>query len=551
MKNHTKIHYGLFSLIAANVACSPSRSSECLSASSSDMPLAPTSHFVQGGYIHFGDKTCTASFEVRELGADEILLKGFSARHCRFENEGDHKKISISLYFDKTAKRSAGYVRAIPVTESFAERASKALRESSALNVGNATALVADALKIPVQYDPWTPKKEIFSSSGSIICNNFQIIPKLPENSKALSHSCWSFLDLGIFELRLTKSTAGENTFRFISEQLKDKKRMLNEFLQANSDIAAYTELHRTDANAVIGLLRLQKYARLAYILNHDLCRVSSSATVDTGALCAVQKKLIEIVGQHLVEFDETGRSINIFDKIATTSKAESSENIGLPYAELVAGRRLSLTGTPINFDQLDKLAATHAETMNGVYRATNVVAIMTMRDEMKKFSGTADETQISPSLLVGTNFTAGIGNSAKQLQYGQFSLSSLSSRPEAIHVNPQRRVQYDLEQVKFGVTMHGTLRIGVEKQSEVVSFFPTDSGSMLFLKGVIPLMVLNTVNDNATSGGASILALPEAKEESGASGGGKEQAGDPKNKSNSDAQVKISKNISATGGCL
>lgn len=550
MKSGSEKHL-LMIVLLTSAACAPSRSSECLSAASSELPLAPTSKFIQGGYIHFGEKTCTASFEVTEVEPEVITLKGFSARHCRFENAGDNRKISISLYFDKTAKRSAGYVRAIPVSESFAERASTALQEVSALKVGIATELLTDALKIPVHYDPWTPKKETFVSSGSIICNNFGIIPKVPDPSNALSHSCWSFLDLGVFDLRVTKSAAGGNSFRFISEQLKEKKRMHNGFLQAYPDIALYAELHRTDSNGVIGLLRLQKYARLGYILNHDLCRVGATSTVDTRALCTVQKKLIEIVGRHLVEFDETGGAINIFDKLAATKLENASENIGLPYADLLAGRRLPLPGTAATFDQLDTLAATHADTLNGLYRSTNVVAIMTLRDELKKFSGTAAETRISPSLFVGTNFTAGNGKATEQLQYGQFSLSGLSSRPEALHLSPQKKVQYDLEQVKFGVSMHGTLRLGIEKESEVVSFFPTDSGSMLFLRGVIPLMVLNTVNDNPTSGGASILALPEVQEESAAAGGGTAQVRDPKNKANSDAQVKISKNVSATGGCL
>lgn len=541
----------LMIVLLTSAACAPSRPSECLSTASSEMPLAPTSKFIQGGYIHFGDKTCTASFEVGEIGAEEISLKGFSARHCRFENAGDNRKISISLYFDRTAKLSAGYVRAIPVSESFAERASAALKQVSALNVGSATELLTDALKIPVHYDPWTPKKEIFSSSGSIICNNFDIIPKIPDPANALSHSCWSFLDLGVFELRLKKSAVGENTFRFISDQLEEKKRMLNGFLQAYPDVASYAKLHRTDSNGVIGLFRLQKYARLAYIFNHDLCRVGATSTVDTRVLCSVQMKLIAIVGRHLVEFDENGAKVNIFDRLAGTSQDGSLEKIGFPYADLVAGRRLPLPSTSMTFEQRDKLSAFHASTLNGVYRATNVVAIMTLRDELKKFSGTVAETQISPSLFVGTNFTAGKGKTTEQIQYGQFSLAGLSSRPEAIHLSPQKKVHYDLEQVKFGVSMHGTLRLGIEKQSEVVSFFPTDSGSMLFLKGVFPLMVLNTVNDNPTSGGASILALPDAKEETAASGGGTAQVRDPKNKTNSDAQVKISKNVSATGGCL
>jgi hypothetical protein len=47
-----------------------------------------------------------------------------------------------------------------------------------------------------------------------------------------------------------------------------------------------------------------------------------------------------------------------------------------------------------------------------------------------------------------------------------------------------------------------------------VVKFLPTDSGSVLTLSGVVPLMTLNTVDDVGTSGGTAILALPEINDE-------------------------------------
>ncbi|MEY2986567.1 MAG: hypothetical protein RJB13_88, partial [Pseudomonadota bacterium] len=58
--------------------------------------------------------------------------------------------------------------------------------------------------------------------------------------------------------------------------------------------------------------------------------------------------------------------------------------------------------------------------------------------------------------------------------------------------------------------TKNGTLRVAFPRQSEIVKFQPTDSGTLITLHGVIPLMVLNTVNGEGTSGGSAILDLPE-----------------------------------------
>jgi hypothetical protein len=64
------------------------------------------------------------------------------------------------------------------------------------------------------------------------------------------------------------------------------------------------------------------------------------------------------------------------------------------------------------------------------------------------------------------------------------------------------------------GVSKYGTLRLAATQENQLVKFQPTDSGSMLLLKGVVPLMVLNTVDGVGTSGGSAILALPESEED-------------------------------------
>lgn len=542
----------LLCLLLAALGCRPTREAHCMSNASKSLALARTSQFIQGGYIHFKDKTCTASFELKDLASDRMTLKAYSARHCRFEKSGDNDAVSLSFYFDKTPQHSAGYVQKIRATEAFAERASKALQEFSSLNVGAANSWLTDALTIPVHYDPWRPpeSRKTFAGADSIVCNNFDLIPAIPNSPQTLSQSCWTFLDLGVFDFTITKATVGDKDFNFISSKIAEKNKSLSNFLNENSTLSAYRDQFRRDADGVTGLLRLQKYARLGYLLNLDLCKLSGSATVDTRALCSVQRKLIEIVGQHLVELDEAGKQINIFDKLAAIKKDFGFGQPGLASADLLAGRRVALNVT--TFAEADELARKFADDFSGLYQATTVVALESMRDALKKLSGSSDPKGISPALFVGTNFRAAGGVADAQLQYGQFPLAALSTRPEKIQFMPETAVKYDIEKSIFGVNIYGTLRLAIAKDSEVVSFLPTDSGSTLFLKGVIPVMFLNTVNDKPTSGGASILELPQVTEDTSPSAGNSRSVAAKNSNSHSagDQQVKISKEVVSAGAC-
>jgi hypothetical protein len=60
------------------------------------------------------------------------------------------------------------------------------------------------------------------------------------------------------------------------------------------------------------------------------------------------------------------------------------------------------------------------------------------------------------------------------------------------------------------GVRTLGILRMYLPSKSTKIKFGPTDSGAMLTFAGVVPLLVVNTVDDKPTSGGSAILALPE-----------------------------------------
>jgi hypothetical protein len=513
-----------------------------LSVASSEPKIGATPDFVQGGYIHLGDKMCTATFEVNEVTADFISLRAYSARHCRVEKSTSSLANSVSLYFDKSPTRSAGFVRKIAAKESFSARAEKARREVSALGVNGLNELFADAFEIPVHYNPFGEGE--FSGADSIVCNNIDFIGEISDPQKKLSQSCWSFLDLGVFDFEISKSSLGSKDFAYVSDRLKAKKAALIGFLSANPSLQRQYADHRKRVHSVTGLMRLQKATRLAYLLNMDLCKISSAAGIDTAKMCSMQRRLIEIAGQSFIETDESGRQVNIFDKL---SKLADLSTPGEPYSNLLAGRRLATGQDSLTFANADEIARAYSVSMWHIFKDQTAIAIQSFRRVLKEHSGETLEDKVSPALSVSTNFSVNGKSSETGVRFGQFPLSFLSKQPDKfvfVQGNPQNKNTPD--RMLFGVGFFGTLKMGVPREVENIKFLPSDSGSLVSLKGVLPLMVLNTVDDKPTSGGASILALPEAKEEdipsqnAGSGTGGKQTA--------SNADVSIDSSLFAGG---
>lgn len=506
-----KSFFSVFSLGLLASACKPSSSSGCLSGSSKVLDLAPTSRFVQGGYLRQGDKLCTTTFDIVDVQPEKIILKGYSARHCRFESASVNSDNFVSLYFDRTATRSEGFVVDIPVRESFSMRAKQTMREVAALQVPLAVEWVNDALKVPVHLDPWGEQK--FSGIFSNVCNNFDLFEPIPDPQNKLSHSCWTALDLGVFDLEIQKSAVKEKDFTFLSRELKKKKDEQSAYLSTRTQLAALKEKYQKDLSGSLGLLRLRNYAQLGYLLNMDWCRISGNSTVDAQSLCRIQPKLIEIVGRSLLETDESGRQVNIFDKLAAFAQA-SLGYPGLPYAELLAGKRLMRDTETTTADDALFLAKGYSADMNMLYKDKTAILFQSLHSTLKELSTGSGAARILSSMVVGTNFTTTSQSGGSQLRYGQFPLLKLSDRPDGIQLVPDGPGQNAETGVDLYLSRYGLFRMAVAKESEVVSFLPTDSGSLVTIQGLIPLMVLNTVNDKPTSGGASILALPEAGEE-------------------------------------
>ncbi len=493
-------------------SCKPSQDAQCLASGSSFLKTGSSPNFIQGGYIQFNNKRCTATFSLQNITPDKILLKGYSARHCRFDSSANEQKILLDLFFERSKARGEGYILNIPVKEDFATRADQLQQEVRKLGLASAQALFKDALNIAVNYNP--EGEGTFEGNNAIICNDKDWVPAIDDPERKTTQSCWSFLDLGVFDLEITKSSMNRRDFEFIKERLTEKKSALDKFLSENGNLKNLYNEHMRKVDGVIGLMRLQNYAQLGYLLSMDMCKITADSNFDVSPLCGAQRGLVESAGRYLVESDETGSKVNIFDKLSqridpfTGRINEKEPGFGISLANLLAGRRMDTTSQPIKFSDADEYANAYASELRKYYKDVTSRIIYSIKDVLKEQSQTQGDIKISTALFVSTNYSSASSVSKNNIRFGHFPLTSASRQPQKILVPPSATGDV------FGVGPLGTLRIAIPHDHKTVSFTRSDSGSLLSLKGVLPLMVLNTVDDEPTSGGASILALPEAKSE-------------------------------------
>lgn len=519
LKKKTFKSVSLYACLAL-LGCKQTSSSNCLSTSSKTLELSEQSEFIQGGYLHFGNKSCSAMFDISEITSESIRLKAYSARHCRFENGIALDQVLVSLFFENTSSRKAGYLKNIPAEESFVARATKSMAEAAKLNSPELNMRLLNALQIPTQYDPWsddvfsdnkeTLKQSNEADNSSLICNNFDQIWKIDDPQNQLTESCWSFLDLGSFDITIKKNSMKVKDFTFLSSQLTSKQQTLNAYLNKNNSLKRYYFEQRKQIDDIMSLLRLQKAAPLAYLLNFDICK----PPVRIESLCQNQSRLIELMGTNFIEIDESGNTRNIFDRLADSRTSPHPTFVkGLTFDELRQGKRLFQNSRPSSPEEAEQLATAFAQEITSLLKDKTAIAAIKIRDMIAEQSKSVDSKSLSPALIVGTNFSIKSNSSMNMnLQYATFNAQQIVTDLRKIvlapdHNSPGRKNIH-------GVSTYGTLRLGFPRNAEVVKFLPTDSGSVLTLSGVVPLMTLNTVDDVGTSGGTAILALPEINDE-------------------------------------
>ena len=497
--------YTSFAAIIVLTACKAASTSECLSAASSEIKISDKSEFVQGGYLHFGDKSCSATFDIVGITADHIKLKAYSARHCRFENGLDLKKVSASLFFTDSGTGRAGYVKNIPVSERYVDRAAAMMQQVKKLGSPKAEAMFLNALRLPTQFDPWTggayAEYSGIDSKASLICKNHEEIPPIPDPQDQLTDSCWSFLDLGTYDLVIRRDTIPSSQFFYLSQNLSKKSAGIASLLNTNSALNASYYESRKRIESIMSLLRSHQSAWLATLLNFDLCHES----VKTSELCNNQAKLIEILSKNFVEPDSSGTEKNIFDWLHDNP---TYQTVQLSRASLLSGQRVAVSAELKSLTELESFVSGLVTDLRSDLLHQSAIYIIKMKEIIAQQSQGTRIDALSPAYYIGSNFVARNDRQGAQYRFGLFGFYQVFSDPKAVKLSPPGLGIQDT--VVHGVTKHGTLRVAVPRQTEVVKFQPTDSGTLITLYGIIPLMVLNTVNDEGTSGGSAILALPQ-----------------------------------------
>ncbi|MEN9530112.1 MAG: hypothetical protein RI932_1985 [Pseudomonadota bacterium] len=502
----------------ALLACKAATNSQCLSTGSSSVKLAPEGSIVQGGYIHFGDKSCSATFEIVDITSDTINLKAFSARHCRFENGLQLDQVKVSFHIEGSSKRSKGYIKNVPAEESFVTLAKSAVTEVAKLNLPDMTGRFLYALRIPTQYDPWgqavfsdnaeTVKDPGSAPDSSLICNNREIFTPLDNPWKTLTESCWSFLDLGTFDITIRNSPQSAKVFSALSQELMQKQKRFNDFMARDAALKTDYQQHKKRIDDTMALLRVQKAASLAFLLNFDLCKPA----LKRDDLCRNQRKLIEIMGQNFKYVNENRVMTNIFDWLAATKTVDGAPIGALSLNELLAGKRMKLENELASFEQAEQLSAAFGSEFTIRLKEKTIFTLNDLKKMLEFHSRPTDINELSPVILLGTNFSTRTSSGAISQQFAMINLRNIFNDSSKVRLVDTQ--DHSTLRASHGVSKYGTLRLAATQENQLVKFQPTDSGSMLLLKGVVPLMVLNTVDGVGTSGGSAILALPESEED-------------------------------------
>lgn len=565
-------NYCLWS-IGLLVACGKTSDSGCLATAADDPQLAKPNPAALGGYIQFGgvlgEKACNATFDVVEVLDDHIKLRAYSARHCRLEHGvvdwNDPKtfpKTSIHLYFERSAKRSAGYVKNIPAIEEFSERTVQLAREAQRMSLPkDIHSLFLGPLRTPTHVysddlyvEESSPTYGLFSPTENFydlpqekppnpelnICNN----PKMPkfnaDMKNSFTESCWSVLDVGQFDLEIRKKDISKADFDFISQQLTQSKKDKEALLNKKPELASLSLEQRRYFTQMRSELRMKNYAQLAYLLNFNHCAQILAGSPESARICKYQNQLIELVGKYLAEPEADGSRVNIFDRL---SREKEFERIGISFANLRSGQRFANDPAATNFDAISQKSFHYSRDLRAV---SDFIILSGMRKMFERIRGTLKDTNkgnLSSEFYISTNIQLDNNLQKTEPSFAHFQLAQITRTPGSLMLAQNLSTA---DEPLFGITKEGILRFAVRRGEEKVKFSKTDSGSLVTISNLVPLMVLNTVDDGEpVSGGASILALPEAQSEDNSPAEGNDSASD--SGKDSDAVKKNSRQFSST----
>lgn len=479
----TKIGLGSLAALASISACSPKSSGPCSStqvvvggagAIDSSIKAAPL-----GGFINVGPRACTATLSLVSSSESSIVVNAYSALHCFREDLLNDEKISLSVYVPGRSGISSGYLQKIPVADEFFVRRKQLLDEIDKLANTEASERIRDIMKIELPYffeDASLVRSNAAAGQGDKLMRN--ICLSSSEDKLTVQNSqqtCWSSLDTGARTLEIKASSLPPVQYRALRNVLEQHSAQLKALFRNDPRMAESFNLWSNRIHGLTGLWRLTNYSPLAYFLNKDMCAMITGSNSDPG-MCTVRSQLISLADKFMVEIDVDGKKRSILAK---------ADELGFGINQnLMTEKAVELVNLMPKkaFDKFHEVFLAHRNDIKQRVRIENEKAL-----------------PLSAEYVIAANqiFKSG---SEQSMSFGLLRGRVLT--PDAV------------PSLSRGMSSKGTLRFYVNNSQLAASFGKSDSGSMITFAGIIPLLVLNSVDDEPTSGGASILALPEASSE-------------------------------------
>lgn len=442
-----------------------------------------------GGFIHVGTRACTSTLSLVAANDSSLIVNAYSALHCFREDKLNDEKISLSVFVEQKNQQQFGYLTNITAHDEFFDRRREFLSEIDKLKLPFVSQQIGEIMKIELPYF-FEDKESVRASAGEDSSDQLFRNACLTTADDRLqlpntTHSCWSSLDTNVRQLEIKAAEVAPKYFNQLRQALEKQNSTLQNLFRSNSVNEQTYQRWKNRIEGLTGLWRLTNYSSWVFFLNKDMCPLIPKDTPEY-QMCSARDKIIELTKKYMVEFDSDGQKKSILQK---------ADELGFGLNQnLLTENKIELVNLMPKkaFDKFHEVFAAEKE-------------------EMKRRLIVENETilPLSSDYVIAANQ----GRRGQNGQKESLKFSLLKGQLLA-PAAPRTRSK--------GVSSKGTVRFYVNKNSTSATFEKTDSGAMLTYAGVIPLLILNSVDDEPTSGGASILELPELPPEAPSPGGSK-----------------------------
>lgn len=440
-----------------------------------------------GGYINFADRACTSTLLLESATSETLTVNAYAASHCAPEFKSDNPSVSLTVFIPRDAMQLPGYLKNIPAKDDFFERRKAFMSEVRSLGNAAAEALARKSTEITF----YNETDSALDPSNGLPLQGYctqktSERPKL-KGFESVPETCWSSSDTNVRVLTISKSEIGESKFQLLKSHLEERKNAHLQSLLGNKQLSEDFKKLSSHIRVLQGANRLDNYRHIALFLNENLCPTLGPSDVRYQA-CSVREKLQPLVEKYLVETDFDGNSKSILKKLD-----ELGIGIKSPYHRTVS--EPGPGGTPLvrNTNIGEIFRENVSDKVIDKYFENEIPF-----NYLGKGATPSSLRKWDPQISLAANVTY---NSDGE----RISLFSLVKNT-TVFGSAENIPGFFTE--LFQVVFHLT-----QTQSKI-AFDKTDSGTMLTLGGIAPLYVLQSVDREPVSGGASILALPEAEPE-------------------------------------